>query len=266
VEQPGAKGKETTGLKGLLVGFCILALVSAACSWSVDLGIPRPLKPEVVPTLVEQTMQALRQQAATREPTGTPSPTATATPTNTPAPSSLSVSTATSCYAGPSSNYGRVITIYPGATVSVIGKDTADNYWIIAVPGYPGSLCWLSGQYAQVTGDTAGLPAPATPLPSTYTLSEPRNLRVSCSSDPDSDDHGADWTVVFRWTNTEPDQTAVCLFRNNRLIHTLGPHASSFTDSFFHRDRRHGGVTYGVQAYSGRAVSSIVTIDLHHCD
>ena len=260
------KGKERMHFRRFLVAFSIVALGAAACTWSVDLGNSPSLKPEVVPTLVELTLQALIQQSYTATPTNTPSPTATNTPSNTPAPSFLSVSSATTCYAGPSTGYGRVITIYPGTTVSVTGRDTPDNYWVIEVPGYPGTVCWLSGQYAQVTGDTGSLPAPATPLASIYALSEPRNLRVSCSSevDPDDDD-GSDWTVVFRWTNTEPDQTGVRVYRNNRLIETLGPHASSFTDTFFHRDRRHG-VTYGVQAFSGRAVSSIVTIDLHHCD
>ncbi len=253
-------------LRRFLVVLSILALAAAACSWSVDLGTSPLLKSDVVPTMVAQTLEALRQQSFTPTPTSTPPPTATATPPNTPVPSILSVSAATNCYAGPSSNYGRVITIYPGTTVSVTGRDLAGNYWVIEVPGYPGTVCWLSGQYAKVTGDTGSLPAPATPLASRYTLSEPRNLRVSCSSEPDPDDeHDFEWAVVFRWTNTEPDQTGVRVFRNNRQIATLGSHASSYTDFFFHRDR-HRGVTYGVQVLNSSAVSSIVTINVRHCD
>jgi hypothetical protein len=251
--------------KSLLILFASLALTAMACSWSVDLGASKNLGPEVVPTLVEQTMEALRQKAAPPTATSTATPAPTPTPTNAPEPSSLSVSTATTCYGGPSSNYGRVITIYPGMMVAVSGRDTPDNYWIVEVPGYPGSLCWLSGQYAQVTGDTAALPVPATPLASRYTLSEPRNLRVSCTSEAEEDEHGSDWTVVFRWTNTEPDQTGVRVFRNGRQIATLGPHRGSYTDSFFHRDH-HRGVTYGVQVFNSAAMSSIVTINVHHCD
>lgn len=224
--------------------------------------------------MVAQTLQALTQQAPSATPTSTPVPTATAT--NIPLPATLSVSTATDCRAGPSANYGFVITIRPGTVVTVVGKDIADNYWIINVPGYPGTVCWISGQYAQVVGDVGSLPSPATPLASNYTLSEPRNLRVSCSSDDLSDDHWGDpdddpwhdaseWSVVFRWTNTEPDQTGVRVYRNGHLVATLGAHATSYAESFVHRGKHHE-VTYGVQAFNRTAVSSIVTVDVRHCD
>ncbi len=254
-------------LKKPLAAFCILVLGGIACGISVDLGTPQTVNPNLVPTMVSQTLQALTQEALSAAPSNTPTPSPTATPTNIPAAAALSVSTATTCYAGPSTGFGRVITIYPGTTASVVGKDTADNYWIIDAPGYPGTICWLSGQNAQVTGDTASLPSPATPVVPRYTLSEPRNLRVSCSSSAEEDDDEEEWTIVFRWRNTEPDQTRVRVFRNGRLIDTLGAHASSYTDSFDvdeHHHRR--GITYGVQAYTNYAVSSIVTVDLHRCD
>jgi hypothetical protein len=219
--------------------------------------------------MVAQTLQAYTQAALSFTPASSPTPSSTATPTNTSEPPTLSVSSATNCYAGPRTNYGFVITIRPGTIVTVAGKDTADNYWIIDVPGYPGTVCWLSGQYAAVSGDTASLPAPATPLASMYTLSEPRNLRLSCWSESDSGTpepwwhHESETTVNFRWTNTDPDQTAVRVYRNGWRIATLGAHASSYTDTLFH-DWRHG-VTYGVQAANGSQVSSIVSIDLRRC-
>ncbi len=256
-----------TALKKSLVLFCILALGAVACGISVDLGTPQTVNPNLVPTMVAQTLQALTLQVESAASTNTPTPTATPTPSNTPEPAALSVSTSTTCYAGPSTGFGRVITIYPGTTVSVVGKDTADNYWVIDVPGYPGTVCWLSGQYALVTGDTADLPAPATPVVPRYTFSEPRNLRISCSSESGDDEDEVEWTVVLRWTNTEPDQTRVRIFRNGRLIDTVGAHGSTYTDTIdFFEDHHHRGITYGVQAYSNYAVSSIVTIDVRHCD
>jgi hypothetical protein len=171
-----------TAVKKLLVLFCTLALVTVACGFNVDLGslspssTPKnqPASMDPVSTMVAQTLQALTQDA----PTNTPTPTldATATPNNTPDPPTLSVSLATDCYAGPSTNYGFVSIIRPGTIVTIIGKDTIDNYWIIDVPGYPGTTCWLSGQYASVSGDTSDLPAPATPQPPSYTL----NTSGSC--------------------------------------------------------------------------------------
>ena len=261
-----------TPAKRFLVLFCVLMLSILACGVSVDLDTGSSSNPtpqlsslDQISTMVGQTLQALTKAAPSATSTSTLAP----TPTNTQPPPTLSVSVATDCYAGPRTNYGFVITIRPGTIVTVVGRDPADNYWIIVVPGYPGTVCWLSGEHASVNGDTGNLPAPATPVDSIYTLSEPRALRVSCTSEdfsgtPEPWWHNASrWTVVFRWTNTDPDQTGVRIFRNGWQIATLGAHASSYTDSFFH-NRRHD-VTYGVQAFGRGAVSSIVTIDVEHC-
>ncbi|HUH96787.1 MAG TPA: hypothetical protein VLZ89_05475 [Anaerolineales bacterium] len=274
-------------IEKLLALFCILASVTLACSFTVDLGsspASTPTHPvtgmDQVSTMVAQTLQALTQEALAATPANTSTPTATATPTNTPLPPSLSVSVATNCYAGPSTHYGFVITIYPGTTVTVVGKDPADNYWIIDVPGYPGTLCWLSGQYAAVNGDTIDLSVPATTVIVAYTLSEPTNLRVSCTRNnwptPTGTPpwHGGGrWgggqeTAVLRWRNTDPDQTGVRVYRDGHRIATLGRGATSYTDSFsgwgwgWHWD---DGVTYGVQAFNSYEVSSIVSVDAGNC-
>lgn len=269
-----------TPLKKIFLLFGI-ALIGLACSVTVDLGAPSSNATQTptltgiqqVSTMVAGTLEVFTQEALSATPANTPTPSLTPTPTNTPLPPTLSVSVATNCYAGPSAYYGLVITIRPGITVTVEGEDAADNYWIIDVPNYPGTVCWLSGQYASVSGDTSNLPAPATPAASNYTLSEPRNLRVSCSSTalsstPDPDDYwwgnnASQWTVVFRWTNTDNDQTGVRVYRNGRQIATLHAHASSYTDTFVHFGHR--DVTYGVQAFNNSEVSSIVTIEVHHC-
>lgn len=259
-------------VRRLVIVSCIIALVILACGASIDLGTSPTQQPSgqgQISTMVAQTVEAFAQQALSATAANTATPTSTAVPTNTPVPPTLSVSVATNCYAGPNTNYGFVITIYPGKIVTVVGKDTADNYWIIDVPNYPGTVCWLSGQHASLSGDTSNVPAPATPVISIYTLSEPRRLRFSCTSKSLSGTpepwwyNASEWTVVLRWTNTDPDQTGLRIYRNGWHLATLGAHATSFTDSFFHH--RHLDVTYGVQAVSGTAVSSIVTIDVDHC-
>ncbi len=262
--------------RAVLILCCVLTLAILACGVSVDLGnSPAPTAAQQLSsqdqlgTMVAQNLEALTEQAASATATNTATPTYTVTLTNIPLPATLSVSASTDCYAGPSTHYGRVITLYPGITVTVVGKDTPDNYWVIDVPGYPGTVCWLSGQYASVTGDTNAVPVPATPSASNYTLDEPRGLRFSCSSEPLSGTpepwwhNPSEWTVVLHWVNTDPDQTAVRLYRNNRHIATLGAHANSYTDVFLHN--RHWDVTYGVQAVNSSDVSSIVTIEVHHC-
>lgn len=258
-------------VKKFLILFCGLALVMLACSVTIDLGNPPASAPtrtisglDLVSTMVAQTFQAMTQQASSATPTDTP------LPTNTPIPATLTVSADTNCYAGPSTSYGFVITLHPGTIALVAGKDTVDNYWIINVPNYPGTTCWLSGQYATVSGDTYNLveaPTPAVPYP--YSLSEPTRLRISCTTSPLSypgpwGHSSTSWNVVFSWKNTDSDQTGVRVYRNGWRIATLGRNATSISDSFSHW-WRHEGVTYGVQAFNSSEVSSIVTIDLDHC-
>jgi hypothetical protein len=284
--------------KKLLTLFCIFALAMLACGVTVDLGTSPSSTPtqqltgaDQVSTMVAQTLQALTQEALL----ATPTPTATATITNTPVPPTLSVSVATNCYAGPSTHYGFVITIYPGTTVTVVGKDPGDNYWVIDVPGYPGTTCWLSGQYASVSGDTTNLSVPATTT-ILYALSSPDHLRISCSradwiipaawtprptpgsGTPWPHPSGTPWPhpwppwphngggVVFSWRNTDPDQTNVLVYRDGYRVATLGGGATSYTDDDFGGWGWHGwGVTYGVQAINSYAVSSIETISTGDC-
>jgi hypothetical protein len=191
-----------TPFKGFFALFGILALAAIACGVSVDLGtqptttpLPELSVEQQVSTGVAQALQALTEQA----PSATPSPSSTPLATETPVsailsqPPQLSVSVDTNCRDGPSIYYGYVITIRPGTMVTVRGQDPADNYWLIDVPGYPGSVCWLWGEYASVTGNTADLYYPATPVLVNYTLSEPRNLRASCTANYTSYDHGDGW-------------------------------------------------------------------------
>lgn len=248
--------------KRLLVLLGLSLLAALACTLPFGLG---PLvNPDLVPTLVQQTMQALEEQAFSPTPPGTLVPEATPTPANTSVPSFLTVSTPTWCYSGPGASYGRIANVSPATQVAVIGQDPGDNYWIVEVPSHPESVCWLSGQRAQLSGDTASLPQFPTPQPSLFTLSEPKNVKATCSS-VSAGSNKSTWTVVLRWTNTEPNQLGVRIFRDGRQIATLRQGARSYAEEFTRRDKA-GGVTYGVQAYGPAGVSSIVTTDLRHCD
>jgi hypothetical protein len=180
----------------LLALFCIGALVMVACSVSVDLGTSPSSTPtqqdtdaNQASTMVAQTLQALTQTALFATPASTAIPSATATASGASMPVTLGVSVATNCYAGANTNYGFVTTIRPGVTVTVVGKDMPDNYWVIDVPGYPGTTCWLSGQYASLSGDVSDLPAPAAP-PLSSIVYYPYNPGVWC----DYSSHSRRWT------------------------------------------------------------------------
>jgi hypothetical protein len=74
-----------------------------------------------------------------------------------------------------------------GQVAKVIAKNTTTGYWIIEIPGQNGKTCWLWGQYATVTGDTATLTNVVTPtsvatLKPTATKTATPTLTQSASS------------------------------------------------------------------------------------
>jgi len=104
----------------------------------------------------------------TPEFTFTPSLTPTPSFTLTPTAPMVSVSTQTNCRSGPGLVYDKVGVLEVGETAEVVAKASGIDYWIIRNPDSAGANCWLWGQYATVSGNTAGLPTytpPPTPTP-----------------------------------------------------------------------------------------------------
>ncbi|NOH02213.1 MAG: hypothetical protein HND47_09775 [Chloroflexi bacterium] len=97
-------------------------------------------------------------------------PTLTFTPefTSTPSVPQVTVSTNTNCRTGPGTQYDLIDALLVGQTAEVVGKNSGvPNYWVIKRLNGSGT-CWLWGQYATVTGNTANLtefPVPPTPTP-----------------------------------------------------------------------------------------------------
>lgn len=226
---------------------------------------------------------SIQMQVYTDEPgpTATPTlpgaPTAMAGPVTAPFPGypSLTVSAPTHCRTGSGISYALVYTLLPGTIAAIVEADPTRNYYLITVPGSPGTTCWLWGYYAQLTGESGSVPLAPSPAPASlsYSLSEPKHVSATCSSEPYADDgddevndldDASTWTVTVSWMNTEPNQTAVRVYRYNRRIATLGPGARSYTDTFVHYDYYHGA-QYGVQAVGYNTVSSIVWTYMNSC-
>ena len=118
---------------------------------------PSPLPPTSPPTL---------PPTATLTPTLTLTPTVTLTPT--PSTPHISVSVNTNCRTGPGDVYPRVGGLLVGQSAEVLARDPSGLFWYIPNPQRPGQSCWVWGQYATITGDTASLPVftpPPTPTP-----------------------------------------------------------------------------------------------------
>jgi hypothetical protein len=135
---------------------------------------PNPL--EEAAAAATATLQALTANpfTATNTPvpleTPLPTETGTITPTSTSSVPMVTVSQNTNCRTGPGVVYDLIGALLIGEQAVVVGKYTPGNYWIINNLDAAGT-CWLWGQYATVTGNTAGLPEytpPPTPTP-TYT-------------------------------------------------------------------------------------------------
>lgn len=75
----------------------------------------------------------------------------------------VTVSTATNCRQGPSAAFASVYGMPVGQVAKVVAKNSYSGYWIIEIPSQAGQTCWLWGQYATITGDTASLKDVVTP-------------------------------------------------------------------------------------------------------
>jgi len=165
-----------------LLSYSFMVVTLCACNLPAGNATPTPD--------VELTLTSLAQALETPTPSAppeTPTPENTAAPDSTPTPSvpTVSVSVNTNCRTGPGTQYDLVGGVNVGQSAVVVGKSTSTGYWIINNLNGSGT-CWLWGQYATVSGNTANLPeypVPPTPTPSpTPTLAPPapvNNLTVN---------------------------------------------------------------------------------------
>jgi hypothetical protein len=119
---------------------------------------------QTVAALPSQTPQFTFTPTGTLLPSDTPQPTATFTPETV----QVSVSVATNCRSGPGTVYDLLGALQVGQSALVIGKNQSGDTWIVQLPGSPTVTCWLWGQYAALSGNTANLPVmtpPPTPTP-----------------------------------------------------------------------------------------------------
>lgn len=261
----------------LLAVIIMLALGALACNLSVNTSnqsatsTPQPPDLSVALTLAVQTIQAATQQAQSGIPTSTVPPPAT--------PPTVTVSSDTNCRTGPNVNYDLVMSFQPGMSAQVIGKYTPADYWIINYPGGGGNSCWLWGQYANVTGDTDGLPEmtppamPPTPTPLPTAPNAPKGLNLSCVSVNNSHKIGNfwilswQWTVTFSWKDNSNNENGFYVYKNGSLLTTLPVNTTSYTDQFNVGLLIKNGTSwdYGVASFNSYGSSVIKDITLTHC-
>jgi len=165
---------------------------------------------------------------------GTPTVLATGTAglTGTPTVPVVTVSLDTNCRSGPSKDYDNLGTLLADQEAEVIAKSTETGYWIIKL----GSVtCWLWGQYATVSGNTANLPEwpiPATPTPAATATPElprpPKNLDVTKICIPVNPPPLFQYTGTFTWQDQSTNETGFNVYWQGGHITTTGPNVTSF--------------------------------------
>jgi hypothetical protein len=271
-----------------------------AC-WTMILGIlacnmpggQSNAQPDLAGTITAQAL-ALQVQS------NTPGPVDTAIVTSS-APVA-SVSSPTNCRTGPGVEYDLVFTMNAGSTAQVVGKNTPTNYWIVNNPA--GGTCWLWGQNAVVTGNTAALPEfPAPPQPTAKftktpkptstpkptvkpiggTLVHPIFTLIFVIPAPNAPSHlGISRTcagsfsgitpiwiedVTFTWQDNANNEDGYHIYKNGSLISTLPANSTQYNISL-HYDQGTGGplyVTFGVEAFNIGGASARPTMDATTC-
>lgn len=140
-----------------LIIVTVLLFILAACSPSV--ASDPTISPEEVQTNIARSVtETLR--FFTPNPTETPLPslTPTASQTPTPLPAMVSVSENTICREGPDKNFRELGSIQVGESSLVLAKDIDGLYWFITNPTITDGACWITNQFATVSGDTSILP------------------------------------------------------------------------------------------------------------
>jgi hypothetical protein len=239
-------------------------------------NLPSSQRPVQAPTdQADVAVEASDTPAFTATPqfTETPSLTPTITLTPTPTVPQVGVTSATNCRTGPGTEYDLLLTLQPGQVVEVIAKYPPDNYWIIKMPS--GGICWLWGQYAVVSGNTAVLPEyapPPTPTPSLP--ANPSRLTVDVTCKLVKKGSGPIFLLVnevhaeINWHDNASNEDGYRVWRDDTLIGDLSPNTEGIEDDTTLPGLVLSGsptpsLTYTVQAYNtaGKSKKIWETVD-----
>ncbi|MBN1451915.1 MAG: hypothetical protein JW963_12945 [Anaerolineales bacterium] len=249
----------------ILVLSCVLTTVDLQDSGAISTSAAQTVIAGFTQAAVSATLSPILQEATftwTPElPTSTPTQTLTATAafTSTPFVPQISVSVPTNCRVGPGKVYRRVGALLVGETAEVYGRDPTGRYWYIRNPDSGSEYCWIWGEYATITGNTAFLPVytpPPTPTPTftpkpTFTPTPSPDFEAAYSSL----DTCVGWWVEIKLQNTGsiPFKSMGITIKDTGTDIVIANYVDGFTDingclSSTTRDTLGPGKTYVVSA------------------
>lgn len=181
-------------------------------------------------------------------------PGATLTPTGS-APR-LEVEEPTNCRSGPGQNFQVVTVFQAGASAEIIGRSPDQSWWLINNP-FGSGTCWISGQFATVTGSEATIKV-VTPLPpATADLPAPPSIAswdYFCSFGS----AGPNITFNLSWSDRATDETGYRIYRNDEVVTELPPNSSSFSEVV--DIERNDRLTYRLEVFNSAGASSAAPI------
>lgn len=236
--------------KAILIFPGILILSMLACN--IGAKPPSSLSPnDAAGTIVAQTLQAQGLPTSSGQVLNSPAPIATQVleATATLSTPMLTINEATNCRSGPGTNFKIITSSAAGTKAEIVGKDTADNYWLVKTPNGTGT-CWMSGQYATPSGNYASLPE-ATPEATTAAVpSRPGSLHYtySCTNS------ATVVTTSLTWGDAADNEDGYRVYRGDTMIADLPANSTAYTDT---TTIAYGTtLTYSVEAYNAAGASA----------
>jgi len=259
----------------------VLVLDALACTFAVQAPATQPSMERAI-TEMAGTLQAQQTQLAgggllapspIAPPSETPPseiPPPSMTPSITLTPTSIltatlsvpmvSVSEDTNCRSGPGIIYDYLGALTKGEKAEVVGKNTANNYWVIKNPDYAGT-CWLWGQYATVEGDANRIPewlVPSTPTPSIPAAPSGLSGTRVCKTILLPAPHVEMVKVTLTWTDQANNEEGYNIYRDGTLVATLGPNEVTYIEN----PTGIPSATYAVEAFNTAGASARKKITL----
>lgn len=266
----------------ILAMISVLVLDALACMFAAQAPATQPSMERAI-TEMAGTLQAQQTQLAgggivaaspTTQPSETPTgeippppsmtPSITLTPTLTLTATlsvpMVSVSEDTNCRSGPGVIYDYLGALTKGEKAEVVGKNTANNYWVIKNPDYAGT-CWLWGRYATVEGDTSRIPewlVPSTPTPSIPAAPSGLSGTRVCKTILLPAPHVEMVKVTLSWTDNANNEEGYHIYRDGTLVATLGPNEETYIEN----PTGIASGTYAVEAFNTAGASARKKITL----
>jgi hypothetical protein len=242
-----------------IAGSVFLLLLLSACTFP---GLSsEPSLEDQAATFVAMTLNA----SAPAEPAETPqatlpanSPTQTAIsgPAGTITPTysvpMLEVEEPTNCRSGPGQNFEVITVFQSGANAEIVGRYQDNNWWLINNP-FGSGTCWISGEFATVSGSESTVKVVTPPPPATADLPAPpsiSNWEYFCSLGSS----GPNITFNLTWSDRAVDETGYRIYRNNELVTELPPNSGSFSEVV--DIERNEKLTYRLEVFNSTGASS----------